>query len=80
MAFVVKPVEVMCDRYASHVLRSLLCLCQGVSSDSEFLAARSSSVFIKQLNAKDSAEVVSRTRSRFAINYSSHVWLQGGVF
>ncbi|KAL9273192.1 Pumilio homolog 23-like protein [Drosera capensis] len=51
-AIVAKPVEVMCDRYASHVLRSLLCLCQGVSSDSEFLAARSSSVFIKKLNAK----------------------------
>lgn len=51
-AIVVKPVEVMCDCYASHVLRSLLCLCQGVASDLEFLAARSSSVFIKKLNAK----------------------------
>ncbi|GAB2268871.1 hypothetical protein Dimus_003814 [Dionaea muscipula] len=52
-AIVVKPVEVMCNCYGSHVLRSLLCLCKGVPLDSEFHAAKSSTILVRRLNLRD---------------------------
>ncbi|KAI3905714.1 hypothetical protein MKW92_016408, partial [Papaver armeniacum] len=46
----VKPVDVMCDLYGSHVLRNLLCLCKGVLLDSlqEFHVTKSSTVLSKE--------------------------------
>ncbi|KAJ8447540.1 hypothetical protein Cgig2_031153 [Carnegiea gigantea] len=51
-AIVQNPVDVMCNCYGSHVLRSLLCLCKGVPLNSEFHAAKSSSVLAHRLNLK----------------------------
>ncbi|KAJ9691808.1 hypothetical protein PVL29_011094 [Vitis rotundifolia] len=48
---VVNPVDVMCNCYGSHVIRSLLCLCKGVPLDSpEFHATKSSTVLAERLN------------------------------
>lgn len=54
-AIVVNPVEVMCNCYGSHVLRSLLCLCKGVPLDStEFHSKKSSTVLAERLNFRPS--------------------------
>lgn len=55
-AIVQNPVDVMCNCYGSHVLRSLLCLCKGVPLNSEFHAAKSSSVLARRLNLKGDGE------------------------
>lgn len=47
-----KPVDVMCNCHGSHVLRSLLCLCKGVRSNSEFHTAKSATVLAQRLNLK----------------------------
>lgn len=45
------PVDVMCNCYGSHVLRSLLSLCKGVPFDfSELHATKSSTVLAERLN------------------------------
>lgn len=51
---VVDAVNVMCSRYGSHVLRSLLCLCKGVPLDSseEFHVTKSSAVLAERLNCR----------------------------
>lgn len=51
---VVKPVDVMCSLYGSHVLRSLLCLCKGVPLDSsgEFHVTKSSTLLAERLNTQ----------------------------
>ncbi|KAL8136860.1 hypothetical protein V2J09_002861 [Rumex salicifolius] len=52
-----KPIDVMCDCYGSHVLRSLLCVCKGVHSNSEFHTAKSATVLSQRLNLRaDKAE------------------------
>lgn len=49
------PVDVMCNCYGSHVLRSLLSLCKGVALDSsELRATKSSAVLAERLNFKAS--------------------------
>uniref|UniRef100_A0A5B7AFA3 Pumilio 23 n=1 Tax=Davidia involucrata TaxID=16924 RepID=A0A5B7AFA3_DAVIN len=54
-AIVINPVDVMCNCYGSHVLRSLLCLCKGVTLDSsEFHVTKSSTVLAERLNFKPS--------------------------
>ncbi|KAK9281800.1 hypothetical protein L1049_004706 [Liquidambar formosana] len=54
-AIVVNPVDVMCNCYGSHVLRSLLCLCKGVPLNSpEFHVAKSSMVLAERLNLRAS--------------------------
>ncbi|CAK9144687.1 unnamed protein product [Ilex paraguariensis] len=54
-AIVVNPVDVMCDCYGSHVLRSLLCLCKGVPLDaSEFHGTKASTVLAERLNFRPS--------------------------
>lgn len=54
-AIVLSPVDVMCDCYGSHVLRSLLCLCKGVPIDSaESHGKKSSVVLAERLNLKPS--------------------------
>ncbi|KAK1375882.1 Pumilio RNA-binding repeat [Heracleum sosnowskyi] len=54
-AIVLNPVDVMCDCYGSHVLRSLLCLCKGVPIDSaESHGKKSSVVLAERLNLKPS--------------------------
>lgn len=48
---VANPVDVMCNCYASHVLRSLLCLCRGAPLDSsDFHRARPSEILAERLN------------------------------
>lgn len=48
---VANPVDVMCNCYGSHVLRTLLCLCKGVPLDSsELHGAKSSKVLATRLN------------------------------
>ncbi|XVE88546.1 hypothetical protein DITRI_Ditri19aG0077900 [Diplodiscus trichospermus] len=50
---VVNPVDLMCNCYGSHVLRSLLCLCKGVPLDSsEFHGTKASKVLANRLNLK----------------------------
>ncbi|KAL3528538.1 hypothetical protein ACH5RR_007860 [Cinchona calisaya] len=50
---VVNPVDIMCNCYGSHVLRSLLCLCRGVPLDSsEFHSTKSSSMLAERLNSR----------------------------
>jgi hypothetical protein len=52
---VANPVDLMCCCYGSHVLRSLLCLCKGVTIDSsEFHGTKSSTVLAGRLNFKAS--------------------------
>lgn len=52
---VANPVDLMRCCYGSHVLRSLLCLCKGVTIDStEFHATKSSTVLAERLNFKAS--------------------------
>ncbi|XWS18762.1 hypothetical protein CRYUN_Cryun32bG0072600 [Craigia yunnanensis] len=52
---VVNLVDLMCNCYGSHVLRSLLCLCKGVPLDSsEFHGANASKTLAKRLNFKAS--------------------------
>ncbi|KAG7025929.1 Pumilio-like 23, partial [Cucurbita argyrosperma subsp. argyrosperma] len=47
------PLDVMCNCYGSHVLRSLLHLCKGVSLESsEFHSRKSSKVLAERLNIK----------------------------
>ncbi|XVF86992.1 hypothetical protein PTKIN_Ptkin18bG0084900 [Pterospermum kingtungense] len=47
------PLDLMCDCYGSHVLRSLLCLCKGVPLDSsEFHGAKPSKVLAERFNFK----------------------------
>ena len=47
----VNPVDVMCNCYGSHVIRSLLCLCKGVPLDSpEFHTTKSSTILAGRLN------------------------------
>lgn len=47
-------VDVMCDCYGSHVLRSLLCLCRGVPLDkSGFYMSKSTTALAERLNFKD---------------------------
>lgn len=49
------PVDVMCNCHGSHVLRSLLCLCKGVTLDSsEFHQAKPSAVLAQRLNMDSS--------------------------
>ncbi|KAJ8774247.1 hypothetical protein K2173_009678 [Erythroxylum novogranatense] len=48
---VVNPVDIMCNRYGSHVLRSLLCLLGGLPLDSpEFHGRKPSSILAERLN------------------------------
>lgn len=50
---VVNPVDLMCNCYGSHVLRSFLCLCKGVPLDSaEFHGAKASKILAERLNLK----------------------------
>ncbi|KAG4199356.1 hypothetical protein ERO13_A05G141800v2 [Gossypium hirsutum] len=50
---VVNPLDLICNCYGSHVLRSLLCLCKGVPLDSpEFHGAKRSKVLAERLNLK----------------------------
>ncbi|XP_058108753.1 pumilio homolog 23-like [Magnolia sinica] len=51
---VVSSVDVMCDRYGSHVLRSLLCLCKGTPLESleEFHVTKSTTILAERLNSK----------------------------
>ncbi|GMI91711.1 pumilio 23 [Hibiscus trionum] len=50
---VVNPVDLMCNCYGSHVLRSFLCLCKGVPLDSsEFHGTKGSKVLAERLNFK----------------------------
>ncbi|XP_027349858.1 pumilio homolog 23 [Abrus precatorius] len=47
-------VDVMCNCYGSHVLRSLLCLCKGVPSDmSGYYLSKSTTVLAERLNLKE---------------------------
>ncbi|KAK7338199.1 hypothetical protein VNO77_18801 [Canavalia gladiata] len=47
-------VDVMCNCYGSHVLRSLLCLCKGVLSDrSGYYFSKSATVLAERLNLKE---------------------------
>lgn len=47
------PLDMMCDCYGSHVLRSLLCLCRGIPLDSsEIHATKSSILLAERLNVK----------------------------
>lgn len=47
-------VDVMCNCYGSHVLRSLLCLCKGVQLDkSEYYFSKSATVLAERLNLKE---------------------------
>ncbi|XWS19990.1 hypothetical protein CRYUN_Cryun31cG0063300 [Craigia yunnanensis] len=51
--FVVNPIDLMCNCYGSHVLRSLLCFCKGVPLDSsEFHGAKASKILAERLNFK----------------------------
>ncbi|XP_058007559.1 pumilio homolog 23 isoform X2 [Hevea brasiliensis] len=51
------PVDMMCNCYGSHVLRSLLCLCGGVPLDSpEFHGAKPSTILAERLNLKETRE------------------------
>ncbi|XP_057980901.1 pumilio homolog 23 [Malania oleifera] len=51
----VNPVDVICNCYGSHVVRSLLCLCKGAPVDStEFHFTNSSTVLAQRLNLKAS--------------------------
>lgn len=47
------PVDVMCDCYGSHVIRSLLCLCKGVVLESleEFHVTKSAITLAERLNS-----------------------------
>lgn len=50
-AIVANPVDVICNCYGSHVLRSLLCLCRGAPLDSsEFHRAKPSAILAERLN------------------------------
>ncbi|XP_059639993.1 pumilio homolog 23 [Cornus florida] len=52
---ILNPVDVMCNCYGSHVLRSLLCLLKGMRLDSsEFHVTKSSSVLAERLNFRPS--------------------------
>lgn len=47
------PIEMMYNCYGSHVLRTLLCLCKGVSLDSpEFHKTKSSTILAQLLNSR----------------------------
>ncbi|XP_058226935.1 pumilio homolog 23 isoform X2 [Rhododendron vialii] len=47
------PIEIMRNCYGSHVLRTLLCLCKGVSLDSAALhKTKSSTILAQQLNSR----------------------------
>ncbi|CAJ1976064.1 unnamed protein product [Sphenostylis stenocarpa] len=47
-------VNVMCDCYGSHVLRTLLCLCRGVPLDkSGYYLSKSNTVLAERLNSKE---------------------------
>ncbi|KAI3972312.1 hypothetical protein MKX01_017916 [Papaver californicum] len=61
---VVKPVDVMCDRYGSHVIRSLLCLCKGVPlhSSQEFHVTKSSTVLAERFHTKETKYVGNSTQ------------------
>lgn len=49
----VNPVDIMCNCYGSHVLRSLLCLCRGVPLvSSRFHSTKSSTVLAERLNSR----------------------------
>ncbi|XP_028088390.1 pumilio homolog 23 isoform X2 [Camellia sinensis] len=49
------PIDMMCNCYGSHVLRSLLCFCKGVPLDSsEFHATKSSTILAERLNLRPS--------------------------
>lgn len=51
------PVDMMCNCYGSHVLRSLLCLCKGAPLESsEFHATKPSTVLAERLNFKPSQQ------------------------
>ncbi|OMO66008.1 hypothetical protein COLO4_30871 [Corchorus olitorius] len=51
----VNPIEFMCNCYGSHVLRSLLCICKGVSLESsEFRGAKASKALAERFNFKAS--------------------------
>lgn len=50
---VANPLDVMCNCYGSHVLRSLLHLCKGVTPESsDFHTRKSSTVLAERLNIK----------------------------
>ncbi|KAF9615696.1 hypothetical protein IFM89_026111 [Coptis chinensis] len=53
---VVKPLDVMCNPYGSHVLRSLLCICKGIPLDfsEEFHVTKSATTLAERLNMKES--------------------------
>lgn len=47
-------VDVMCNCYGSHVLRTLLCLCKGVPLDkSGFYLSKSTTALAQRMNSKD---------------------------
>ncbi|GMQ07936.1 hypothetical protein CsSME_00051910 [Camellia sinensis var. sinensis] len=49
------PIDMMCNCYGSHVLRSLLCFCKVVPLDSsEFHATKSSTILAERLNLRPS--------------------------
>lgn len=50
----VNPVDIMCSPYGSHVLRSLLCICKGISLDfsEEFHVTKSTTTLAERLNTK----------------------------
>lgn len=62
-AIVQNPMDVMCNCYGSHVLRSLLRLCKGVPLDSEFHAAKSSAVLARRLNLNAEGQRKSDTQN-----------------
>lgn len=47
-------VDVMCNCYGSHVLRTLLCLCRGVPLDkSAYYLSKSTTLLAERLNSKE---------------------------
>ncbi|CAH9079071.1 unnamed protein product [Cuscuta epithymum] len=50
-AIILNPVDVMCDCYGSHVLRSLLCLLNGIPLD-QFHITKSATVLAERMNFK----------------------------
>ncbi|KAK9132506.1 hypothetical protein Scep_012034 [Stephania cephalantha] len=73
---VANALDLMCSRYGSHVLRSLLCVCKGVSVDAleDFHTTKKSATLVKLLstNAAQSSGNISRVRMAFqsCLNFS----------
>lgn len=61
---VVNPVDIMCNCYGSHVIRSLLCLCGGVPLDpAGFHSTKSSAVLAERLNSRVSQQSNSNAKN-----------------